>query len=266
MSAFFATREVASISHLHPPTSTFPLQISSSSLTRQQRDFDMAPSILGKRTRSGTDFGEYTIPSNSRKKLIQRDQTRSQIFHASNVKLAPRFSTMRTRTLSSVAMCTVISKMATQWTLMSQRQSVRGPRPPSMALLEAELHFLPRRLRRSTVGNEIECLRALLTLIRPGPHPESNSSNSSPSGRVFEIDPNHPQTSRHNYWKTINSSHSSHISNARRLNYNSLQPSSTTIYTFDRARPTYWEGSRTRRVDGIRPELHSKDMRRLHLC
>jgi hypothetical protein len=155
MSAFFVTPEVASVSHLHPPTSTFPLQISSSSLTGQQRDFDMAPSILGKRTRSGNDFGEITSPSNSRHKLIHRDQTRSQIFHASNVKLAQRFSTMRTRTLSSVAMCTIISKMATQWTLMSQRQSFPGPRQPNMAALEAKFHYLPRISRRSTVGNEI---------------------------------------------------------------------------------------------------------------
>jgi hypothetical protein len=142
-------------SHLHPPTSTFPLQISSSSLTGQQREFDMAPSILGKRTRSGNDVGEIAIPKQLQRQANSRYQIRSRIFHASNVKLAQRFLTMRTRTLSSVAMCTMISNMATQWTLMSQRQSFPGPRQPNMAVLEAEFHYLPRSPRRSTVGNEI---------------------------------------------------------------------------------------------------------------
>jgi hypothetical protein len=42
----------------HPPPSN---STSPTSLTGQQRDFDMAPSILGKRTRSGTDFGEIIL-------------------------------------------------------------------------------------------------------------------------------------------------------------------------------------------------------------
>ena len=94
------------------------------------------------------------FPLPRRNLLIIRDQLRSHLFHASNVKLEEKYSTTKMRIHLSRRFHAMGPKMTTQWTWMSclkQFQQDQRPRPPSTESLGNEFHYHPQKSSATSI-------------------------------------------------------------------------------------------------------------------
>jgi len=118
-------------------------------LQRRKNHPAMAPSILGKRTRGSKGSSK----SNRVKPLSYPQSTDSLnqlLYHAPNVKPAPRFSLMRMRILLYPRVHAMSLNMTTQWTLTSSLSASPCPAERDQYQRSVEDGFSWHRLASST--------------------------------------------------------------------------------------------------------------------